>query len=104
MCASKGPLALWIKGFLINTINPFTVFFWASVMTTVVLEREYDGRQASLFFGGILAMIVFTDSLKVFLAKKIRHKLTSRHLWWVRRISGIALIVFAGVLAVRVLI
>ena len=101
---TKGPLALWIKGFLINTINPFTVFFWASVMTTVVLEREYDGRQASLFFGGILAMIVFTDSLKVFLAKKIRHKLTSRHLWWVRRISGIALIVFAGVLAVRVLI
>ncbi len=101
---TKGPLALWLKGFLINTINPFTVFFWASVMTTVVLEREYDGRQASLFFGGILAMIVFTDSLKVFLAKKIRHKLTSRHLWWVRRISGIALIVFAGVLAVRVLI
>ena len=101
---TKGPLALWLKGFLINTINPFTVFFWASVMTTVVLEREYDGRQASLFFGGILAMIVFTDSLKVFLAKKIRHKLTSRHLWWVRRISGIALIVFAGVLAVRALI
>lgn len=101
---TKGPLALWFKGFLINTINPFTVFFWASVMTTVVLEREYDGHQASLFFGGILAMIVFTDSLKVFLAKKIRHKLTSRHLWWVRRISGIALIVFAGVLAVRVLI
>ncbi|MEL6969410.1 MAG: hypothetical protein AAFO02_04510, partial [Bacteroidota bacterium] len=79
-------------------------FFWASVMTGVILERDYDGQQASLFFAGILGMIVFTDSLKVVLAKKIRHKLTPRHLWWVRRVAGIALIFFAGVLAVRVLI
>lgn len=101
---TRGPLALWTKGFLINTVNPFTVFFWASVMTGVVLKKEYDGQEASLFFAGILGTIVFTDSLKVFLAKKIRHKLTARHLWWIRRVAGIALVVFAGVLAVRVLI
>lgn len=101
---ARGPLALWSKGFLINTVNPFTVFFWASVMTGVVLKREYDGHESFLFFAGILGTIVFTDSLKIFLAKKIRHRLTARHLWWVRRVSGIALIVFAGVLVVRVLV
>ena len=101
---TKGPLALWTKGFLVNTINPFTVFFWASVMTGVILERDYDGQEATFFFLGILSMIVFSDSLKVILAKKIRHKLTTRHLWWVCRVAGIALIFFAGVLAVRVLI
>ena len=101
---TRGPLALWTKGFLINTVNPFTVFFWASVMTGVVLKRAYDGQESFLFFAGILATIVCTDSLKVILAKKIRHRLTVRHLWWVRRVSGVALIVFAAVLAVRVLI
>lgn len=32
--------ALLLKGFLINTINPFTVFFWFSVMTGLVRERD----------------------------------------------------------------
>lgn len=100
---AKKPLALFTKGFLINTINPFTLFFWVSVMTSVILKNDYDTAQASLFFTGILGTIVFTDSLKIFLAKKIRHRLTSRHLWWVRRVAGIVLIVFGIALALKVM-
>lgn len=100
---AKGSIALLIKGFLINTVNPFTFFFWIAIMTGVVLENNYDTSQAGVYFAGILGTIVFTDSLKIFLAKKIRHRLTSRHLWQVRQVAGIMLILFAVVLAVRVL-
>ena len=72
-------------------------------MSGVVLAKNYDGAQSILFFGGLLGTIVFTDSVKIVLAHKIRHKLTARHLWWVRRVSGFALLAFAIALVLRVM-
>ena len=95
---------LWLKGFLINTINPFTVFFWATIMTTIVAKDNLNGQNAAFFFGGIMGTIVITDSLKVLLAKAIRRWLKPKHILWTRRISGIALVVFGIVLMVRVAI
>lgn len=99
---SSSYFSLWLKGFLINTINPFTVFFWVGIMTTVVVKDGLEGPQASLFFGGILGTVILTDFLKVLLAKKIRRWLRPWHLLWMRRISGAALIAFGIVLLIRV--
>ncbi|MCB0557063.1 MAG: LysE family transporter [Phaeodactylibacter sp.] len=100
---STSYFSLWLKGFLINTINPFTFFFWIGVTTTMVMDGGLDSGEASLFFGGILGTIITTDLAKVILAKRIRSFLQPIHLLWLRRISGAALIVFAVVLLVRVL-
>ncbi|MCB9295918.1 MAG: LysE family transporter [Lewinellaceae bacterium] len=100
---ASGYFSLWLKGFLINTVNPFTFFFWIGVTTTMVFDGGLDSREATLFFGGIFGTIVFTDFSKVILAKRIRRALQPIHLLWLRRISGGALIVFAVVLLVRVL-
>ncbi|MCO6475935.1 MAG: LysE family transporter [Phaeodactylibacter sp.] len=100
---SSSYFSLWLKGFLINTINPFTFFFWISVATATATDGGLDIREAALFFGGILGTIVFTDFSKVVLSKRIRSVLKPIHLLWLRRISGGALIVFAVVLLVRVL-
>ncbi len=96
--------SLWMKGFLINTINPFTFFFWIGVTTTMVIDGGLDNGEATLFFSGIFGTIVFTDFFKVVLSKRIRQALKPIHLLWLRRISGGALIVFAVVLLVRVLL
>lgn len=101
---SSSYLSLFIKGFLINTINPFTVFFWTSLMGSVVIKDGFNGTQAFVFFAGVLGTIVVTDLLKVFLAKRIRYSLRPVHLLWLRRISGAALIAFGVVLLVRVLL
>lgn len=95
-------IALLVKGFLINTINPFTVFFWVLVMTTVVADNHYTPQESFLYFGGILSTIIITDSLKVLLAKRLRHYLEVHHLIWVRRVTGLALIIFGIVLIGRV--
>ena len=94
---------LWSKGFVVNTFNPFTVIFWTGVMATVVIGGEMTNREASVFFTGVLGTIVITDVLKALLAKRIRQWMTSKHITWVRRGSGIALIVFGVVLLIRVL-
>lgn len=95
--------SLWTKGFVVNTFNPFTIIFWTGVMATVVIGGEMSNSNATIFFSGVLGTIIFTDTLKVLLAKRIRQWMTSKHISWVRRGSGMALIVFGVILLVRVL-
>lgn len=94
---------LWLKGFLINTINPFTFFFWIGIAGRVVIDGGLSPQQSFQYFAGIVGTIVLTDSLKVALAKRIRHFLRPHHLLWMRRIAGIGLIGFGIALMVRVL-
>lgn len=101
---AKTYLGFWVKGFLINTINPFTFFFWLSVMSLVVLGEHENQNYAGIFFLGVMLTIVVTDILKVALAKHIRQYLTDRHLVWIRWLSGGALIVFGIALMVKVLL
>ena len=95
---------LWLKGFLINTINPFTVVFWLGLISSILLQENTSPVQAYLFLGGILGTIVFTDFAKVVLAKRIRTRLRPIHVLWLRRISGIALLVFGLGILIRVFV
>ena len=97
-------LTFFAKGFLINTINPFTFFFWVSVMTTVVIKEGFGTQASFLFFGGIIGTIMVTDSLKVGMAKYIRRWLRPIHVLWTRRISGVALVLFGIALMIRVMV
>lgn len=96
--------SLWLKGFLINTLNPFAVFFWIIVTTTIVADNYIEGSEASWFFFGILSTIMITDCLKVILAKGLRRWLTQNHILLVRHISGVVLVIFGFVFIVRALL
>lgn len=93
--------SLWLKGFLVNTVNPFTFFFWISMMGATVGDKEYSRQEALVFFTAIITTIVITDVAKVLLAKYIRQWMTFKHIVWLRRISGSALIIFGVVLVIR---
>ncbi len=93
--------SFWIKGFLINTLNPFTILFWMGVCTTYVVGKKINGSQALIFFGAILGMIITTDSLKVIFAKFIRDHMKPHHFKLAGKIAGIALFIFGIALLVR---
>ncbi len=93
----------FLKGFLINTINPFTILFWTGIMTTVVIGEAYTDDQAKWFFIGILGTISLTDFLKILFAKYIRNRLKPSWFLWLRRISGAALFLFGIILFIRVI-
>lgn len=92
---------LWTKGFLVNTINPFTFIFWLSVITSFVASRLLNTVETTLFIGSIIMTIVVTDTLKVLLAKMIRKRINENILAIINRIAGTALIIFGIVLLVR---
>lgn len=97
----NGYFAHLIKGFLINTINPFTVFFWLA-MSSEIIANDASNTQAIIFFGAILSVIILTDSMKVILAKYIRQYLTPEHILKFRKIVGVLLIIFGVILIYRV--
>lgn len=93
--------SLWLKGFVINTFNPFSVFFWVGWTTTLLIRDNLTSHQTQLFFVGVLGTIAATDLLKVLLAKQIRRWLQPIHVVWLRRLSGIALVAFGIMLAIQ---
>jgi len=99
---AKSGINLWLKGFLINTINPFTVFFWMGVVSNGLGYEEFTFEKVGMFFIGLMATIIITDALKVFLAGRVRKFLNDRTILRMRKISGVALVIFGIVLALRV--
>jgi threonine/homoserine/homoserine lactone efflux protein len=93
----------WLRGFLINTINPFTVLFWITISLTIVGKEAQTFNAAATFYFSLMGVVMFGDAFKVFLAHKIRPWLTPKHIKWIRTVSGIAFILFGIVMVVRVI-
>jgi len=100
--STKNYLSLFTKGFLVNTVNPFTFAFWIGVVSTYVLGRGISSQDATIFFGAILLVIISTDILKVVTAKLIRTRLKARHIDNFSKIAGVVLVVFGIVLLYKV--
>lgn len=99
----KRTIPLFITGFLINTINPFTVFFWISAVTVFSGKPPDFVSYPQIFIAGILSTIVLTDTLKVAFAKKVSQWLTPAHILRARKISGFIMMVFGATLLLRML-
>ncbi len=91
----------FIKGFVINTFNPFTIFFWVTIATTEA--RDFLPTQAFIFFAGLIGTIMVTDVLKVLLAKRVRRLMTPRAINRTKIVSGIAMIIFGIILFVKIM-
>lgn len=94
--------AAWVKGFLVNTINPFTVLFWITISLTVVGKEVNSGGQAAIFYGCLMGIVMLGDVLKVYFSHRIRPWLTANHIRWIRRVSGVAFVIFGIVMILRV--
>jgi len=92
----------WFKGFLINTLNPFTFIFWLGTMSTYKIGKLVSTEELSILLFTILAVIIISDSIKIILAKLIRNSLEDKHVEWISKISGAGLIGFACFLLYQV--
>ena len=97
----KHPISHIIKGVLINSVNPFTILFWAGTASTVLVGKS--SQDAFLFFLGIMLTLVTLDSAKVFMADKIKHRIESGFIVKFGLVAGGALIFFGIVMLIRVL-
>lgn len=82
---------IFLSGYLMNTLNPGVIIFWITTSTAVITHTV---DQRIIIFTTCLAWMLGADILKVFLAGKIRNRLTPHNIHIINRINGIILIVF----------
>lgn len=89
---------LFLKGFLINTFNPFVLLFWLGIASQV----SYEPHKTKLFYFGLLSTIILGDLVKIFFSDRISQKLKHKHLVYIRALGGALLIVFGLVIIFRI--
>lgn len=92
----------FIKGFGINTFNPFPVFFWSAVSVGVVYEEQLTNNETLVLYAGIIGTVIITDAIKIGAARYLRRWLTTDHTRMVQRFGAVALMLFGLVLWIRV--
>lgn len=101
--SAKNYLGFWMKGFLVNTLNPFTYIFWLGVIATQVFARGISITNTVIFLGAIMFVIVSSDLLKIAGASYIRTSLKLKHIDLATNIAGVFLILFGlGLIGWRV--
>ena len=89
--SKKHYIKIFFSGFFMNTLNPSVFIFWIYASTAII---DHSVNERIIVFVTCLIWMLSTDILKVFLAGKIRNRLTPHNIHILNRINGIILIVF----------
>jgi threonine/homoserine/homoserine lactone efflux protein len=97
----KDLVSSYFSGFLMNTLNPSVFLFWFA--WTAAINNSADNtpnpiQYKLVVFGTCLGFVLLSDLLKVFLAGKLRPRLTEKNLLWINRFSGMIILIFSAVL------
>lgn len=82
---------IFLSGYFMNTLNPSVFIFWIWASTALV---EQSVEHKAVVFVTCLTWMLGMDVLKVFLAGKIRNRLTPHNIHIINRINGLLLIIF----------
>jgi len=91
---AKYLIRYWVKGLLLNGLNPFIVFFWLSWVSFVTVNYDYGQIGQRWFFVGLLVTILLSDIGKAAIANKKKHLINPKFFRWVNKIVAIVLVVF----------
>lgn len=86
---------IFLSGYFMNTLNPSIFIFWIYASTIVIGDTI---NQRIIVFVTCLSWMLAADILKVFLAGRIRKKLTPHNIHNLNRINGLLLVIFGIVL------
>jgi len=101
--ASHSDFRLWLRGFLVNTFNPFCAIFWVGAVSSLMISNKTSMGDFFYFGLGSVGTILLFDLVKIFAAKKILNILSDRIKTRVKQIAGLIILVFGLVLIFRVM-
>ncbi len=99
--STKDLIGSYFSGFLMNTLNPSVFLFWfawTAAINTSADDTTNPTQYKLVVFGTCLGFVLLSDLLKVFLAGKLRPRLTEKSLLWINRVSGIIILIFSAAL------
>ena len=93
-------IKIFFAGYFMNTLNPGVIAFWFT-WATAFAAITIDDRL--VLFATCLGVVFAADLLKVFLAGKLRSRLTANVIHRINQLSGLILIGFGVVLILGLL-
>ena len=88
----------WTKqifyGYILNGVNPFVIFFWASIASKVAIDFNYSTFEAIVFYSALAGVVWVIDVLKIYFASKLRSIITHRFISILNLVVGLALVGF----------
>ncbi len=94
-------LKFFIKGFVLNFINPAVLIFWVGAVGVVSLDFDYINTKVGLFFLCTLLTVFATDVIKIYVATLLSRIINDTILNWLNKIVGIAMVVYGIILIVN---
>lgn len=91
---------IFFAGYFINVLNPGVIAFWFTCATAFVTTPV---NERIALFASCLLVVFMADLLKIFLANRLRKKLTLRTITIINKLSGIIFIVFGVILITGIL-
>jgi len=87
-------LKLLFKGFFLNFINIGVLGFWLGLIVVIGPTLDMNPNHIFWYFTSIIISYFITDLGKIFLAKKLKKKLTAKVIYRIKKTMGILLIIF----------
>jgi threonine/homoserine/homoserine lactone efflux protein len=82
----------FISGFLVNSLSPFTLFFWLGAAVFLHLQLE----PPVYYYAGLMFALAAGDFTKAWLAPKLTVWLKDKYVYWIQVVAGICIAVTGG--------
>ena len=89
---SKGYTEAFASGFLVNSLSPFTLFFW--VGAAVLLQIQ--GENPAWYYAGVMISLATVDFIKAWMSPKLTRWIKDQYVYWFQVVAGV-LIGLAGI-------
>lgn len=83
--ASSSYVQAFTGGFLINSLSPFTLFFWLGAAVFLHLQSG----NPIWYYVGVMVALAIGDFTKAWLAPKLTMWLKESHVYWIQVVAGI---------------
>ncbi len=81
---SAGYFTAFAAGFMVNTLSPFTLFFWLGAAVFLRMQQE----SPVWYYAGVMLALFAGDFTKAWLAPKLTLWLKEQHVQWVQVAAG----------------
>ncbi len=91
-------IKLFLKGFAFNSSVPSVIFFWIGTVTLALGQFENQQGKTILYLSAVVLTYLVFDILKIYLASKAKKLFTGNKQHIVKKVAGIALIIFGAII------
>ena len=94
-------LRLFLKGMLLNGINPSVILFWLGTVALASSKYPLDSRLVFIFFLFTIATVIITDISKIYLAGKLKRFMSEGFLSKVNLVTGAVFCLFGLIMIIN---